>query len=176
MTQFSGQFTITKKDNLRYNFFSMRKKLAATSVLVFVIIGTMVGFLRYAQGMPLSAAVVNALLLAVMGTVILIAINVITTVLRINSMYQQRKLTDFTVTFTADQTGIHAVSSRGNSDLEWNRIFAVHETRNAFYIFITESYANVMPKDQIPDARAAEAFRALLVEHVEKNRLKIKAA
>lgn len=176
MTQFSGQFTITKKDNLRYNFFLMRRKLAATSVMVFVIIGAMVGFLRYAQGMPLSAAVVNALLLAVMGTVILIGINVVTTVLRINSMYQQRKLTDFSVTFTADQTGIHAVSSRGNSDLEWNRIFAVHETRNAFYIFITESYANVMPKDQISDARATEAFRALLVEHVEKNRLKIKTA
>ena len=50
MSQFSGQFTITKKDNLRYNFYSMRKKLLSTSVLVFVIIGAMIGFLRYGQG------------------------------------------------------------------------------------------------------------------------------
>ena len=27
MTQFSHTFTITKKDNLRYNFFLMQKKL-----------------------------------------------------------------------------------------------------------------------------------------------------
>lgn len=176
MTQFSGQFSITKKENLRYNFFLMRKKLIATSIMVFVIIGAMVGFVRYAQGTDLSLAIVNGLLMAILGTVILVGINVITTILRINSMYRQKKLTDFAVTFTADQTGIHAVSDRGNSDLAWNRIVAVHETRNAFYIFITESYANVMPKDQIPDARAMEAFRALLVAHVEKSRLKIKSA
>ncbi len=56
MSQFSGQFTITKKDNLRYNFYSMRKKLLSTSLLVFVIIGAMIGFLRYGQGYGVTSS------------------------------------------------------------------------------------------------------------------------
>ena len=46
MTQFSHTFTITKKDNLRYNFFLMQKKLVATSARVCVIIAAMVGLVR----------------------------------------------------------------------------------------------------------------------------------
>ena len=176
MSQFSGQFTITKKDNLRYNFYSMRKKLLSTSILVFVIIGAMIGFLRYGQGYGLTSSLVNALLTAAAGTALLLIINVVATILRMNNFYKQKKLSDFTVTFTADDTGIHAVSNRGNSDLEWNRIVAVHETRNAFYIFITDSYANVMPKDQSTDAKAFEILRKLLVQHIDKNRLKLRVA
>ena len=176
MSQFSGQFTITKKDNLRYNFYSMRKRLTTTSILVFVIIGAMVGFLRYGQGYGLAASLTNGLLTALIGTAALVAVTLTATVLKVNSYYRQKKLTDFTVTFTADQTGIHAVSNRGNADLDWNRIVAVHETRNAFYIFITDSYANVMPKDQSTDAKAFEALRKLLVQHVDKSRLKLKTA
>lgn len=176
MTQFSGQFTITKKDNLRFNFFLMRKKLAATAALVFVIIAVMIGFIRYAQGASLQAALLNALIMAVAGTLILVGINVVTTITRINTFYKQKKLTDFSVTFTTDKSGIHAVSDRGNSDLPWNRIVAAHETRHAFYIFITDSHANVMPKDQFAGAKDADVFRSLLLKNVEKNRLKLKNA
>ncbi len=176
MSQFSGQFTITKKDNLRYNFYSMRKKLLSTSLLVFVIIGAMIGFLRYGQGYGVTSSLVNALITAVVGTALLLAINIIATVLRMNSFYKQKKLSDFSVTFTADDTGIHAVSDRGNADLEWNRIVAVRETRNAFYVFITDSYANVMPKDQSTGEQEFAKLRKLLYKHVPNNRLKIKAA
>ncbi len=75
MTQFSQAFTITKKDNLRYNFFLMRKKLIATSALVFVIIAAMIGLLKYAQGASISLALINAFVMAVVGTLILIGIN-----------------------------------------------------------------------------------------------------
>ncbi len=103
---------------------------------------------------------VNALITAVVGTALLLAINIIATVLRMNSFYKQKKLSDFSVTFTADDTGIHAVSDRGNADLEWNRIVAVRETRNAFYVFITDSYANVMPKDQSTANRSLPSFES----------------
>lgn len=176
MTQFSKTFTITKKDNLRYNFYLMQKKLVATVVMVFVIILGMVGFVKYAQGAGVWGAVLNALLMAVLGAVVLIGINVVTTVLRINNFYKQKKLMDFSVTFTTDEKGIHATSERGNFDLPWNRIVAVRETRNAFYLFITESNANVMPKDQFSGAEEIAQLRALLVKNVEKSRLKMKHA
>ncbi len=176
MTQFSHTFTITKKDNLRYNFFLMQKKLIATSAFVFVIIAAMVGLLRYAQSANLSGALLNAFAMALLGTVILVTINIITTILRINSFYKQKKLTDFTVTFTTDKTGIHATSDRGDSDLPWNRIVAVRETANAFYVFITDSHANVLPKDQFSNEEEISSFRSLLLKNVEANKLKIKQA
>jgi len=176
MQQFSGSFTITKKDNLHYNFFLMRKKLVATSILVFVIIFGMIGLVKYAQGAGLAAAILNGALMALVGVVILIGINIGTAVARINSFYKQKKLSDFSVTFTADKAGIHSVSERGDSDLPWNRIVEVRETRHAFYLFITDSHANVMPKEQFKNPGDADVFRALLEKNVEKTRLKLKRA
>ena len=173
MTQFSGQFTITKKDNLAFNFFLMRKKLIATSIMVFVVIAGMVGVLKYAQGAGLKAAILSALLMSLMGTLLLIAINVVVTIVRINTFYKNKKLTDFSVSFQTDKSGIHALSDRGDFDLAWNRIVEVRETKQAFYIFITDSHANVIPKDQIVNQQDIGVFRALLIANVEKARLKL---
>ena len=174
MTQFSHTFTITKKDNLRYNFFLMQKKLIATSALVFVIIASIVGLVRYAQSGSVSVALINAAIMSVLGILVLVGINVVTTVMRINKFYKQKKLTDFTVTFQTDKTGIHALSERGDSDLPWNRIVAVRETMHAFYVFITDSHANVLPKDQFTDEAEIALFRSLLEKNMEPQRLKIK--
>lgn len=176
MTQFSQTFTIAKKDNLRYNFFLMQKKLIATSALVFVIIAAMIGLLKFAQTQSVSVALINALIMAVAGTLVLIGINIITTVTRINKFYKQKMLTDFTVTFTTDKTGIHAASERGDSDLAWNRIVEVRETNHAFYVFITDSHANVLPKDQFSGEEQIKIFRTLLEKNVEAARLKITRA
>lgn len=176
MTQFSHTFTIGKKENLRYNFFLMQKKLVATGALVFVVIAGMIGLIRFAQGAGVWAAVLNALLMAVVGTLVLVAINIVTAIVRINSYYKTRKLSDFTVAFTTDKSGIHAASERGDSDLPWNRIVEVRETRHAFYVFITEAHANVLPKDQFTDAAEIALFRSLLETNVEKTRLKLKRA
>ncbi len=175
MTQFSGTFTITQKDNVRYNFFLMRKKLVATSAIVFVIIFAMIALLKYAQGAGITAAILNGAIMSIVGVAILVGINIATTIGRISRYYKLQKLTDFSVTFTTDNAGIHSVSERGDSDLPWDRIVAVHETRNAFYIFITESHANVMPKDQFTTPQDAALLRSLFEKNVPKPRLKLKA-
>ena len=176
MTQFSHTFTITKKDNLHYNFFMMQKKLIATSVLVFVIIFAMIGLIKYAQGAGITTAILNALLMAVAGTLFLVAINYITAIMRINKYYKQKKLSDFTVSFTTDAAAIHATSERGDSDLPWNRIMEVRETKQAFYLFITEAHANVLPKDQFTDEAEIALFRTWLEKNIAATRLKIKHA
>jgi len=172
---FTCHFTITKKDNLRYNFYIMRKKLITTMVLVFVIIAGMLTLMRYAQGVSLQGALANALAMAALGTAVLLAVNIVTTIMRINSFYKQKKLTDFSVDFTVDKSGIHAASERGDSDLPWNRVAGVHETRNAFYIFITDTHANVMPKDQLQSTADAATLRALFEKNLDKPKLKLKS-
>lgn len=173
MKQISETFQITKKDNLQYNFFLMKNKLIATSALVFCIIFGMITVTRYMLGVGIQSALLSGVLMGLAGTTFLLVINILTAVLRINSYYKQNKISDFGVTFNTDADGIHGISDRGNFDLPWNRIVAVRETRHAFYIFITESHANVMPKEQFSHADAIVAFRALLEKNVAKTRLKI---
>ena len=173
MKQISETFQITKKDNLQYNFFLMKNKLIATSALVFCIILGMITATRYMLGVGIHSALLSGALMGLAGTAFLLVVNILTAVLRVNSFYKQNKLSDFGVTFNTDADGIHGLSDRGNFDLPWNRIVAVRETRHAFYIFITESHANVMPKEQFSNADAIVAFRALLEKNVAKTRLKI---
>ena len=173
--QFTNHFTITKKDNTRYNFYIMRKKLISTAIIVFVIIAGTLALMRYAQGLDIQRAIANALLMAVFGTILLLAVNVVTTLVRINTFYKQKKLVDFSVDFTVDKDGIHAMSDRGNSDLPWNRIVSIQETRNAFYIFISDTHANVMPKDQIPSEAEIANLRSLFAKNLEKPHLKLKS-
>lgn len=173
--QFTNHFVITKKDNTRYNFYIMRKKLISTSVIVFVIIAGVLTLMRYAQGVDIQSAITNALLMAVFGTILLLVFNVISTMLRINSFYKQKKLIDFSVDFTVDKSGIHAKSERGDSDLPWNRVVSIQETRNAFYIFISDTHANVMPKDQIHPEDGIATLRSLFEKNLDKPRLKLKS-
>ncbi len=172
---FTNHFTITKKDNTRYNFYIMRKKLISTAIIVFVIIAGTLALMRYAQGLAIQSAIANALLMAVFGTLLLLAVNVVTTLMRINSFYKQKKLVDFSVDFTVDKDGIHAMSDRGNSDLPWNRVVSIQETRNAFYIFISDTHANVMPKDQISSEAEIANLRSLFSKNLDKPRLKLKS-
>jgi len=107
---------------------------------------------------------------------LLIAVNAVTTILRLNSFYRQKKLLEFSVDFTVDADGIHARSERGDSDLPWNRITYIQETRHAFYIFITDTHANVMPKDQLKSNADVDALRALFQKHLDASHLKVKNA
>lgn len=173
MKQLSETFQITKKDNLRYHLFLMRNKLVATSALVFCVLLVMITIIRYLLGVGIQSALLSGVLMGLAGTAFLLVINILTAVLRINSYYQQNTPKNISVTFYTDADGIHTISDRGNVDLPWDRIVAVRETRHAFYIFITESHANVMPKEQFSHADAIAAFRALLEKNVAKTRLKI---
>ncbi len=42
-------FTITKKDNLRYNFLLSQKRLFSASLMTLAIIGGIIALIRYAQ-------------------------------------------------------------------------------------------------------------------------------
>ena len=42
-------FTITKKDNLRYNFLLTRKRLFSTALLTVALMGGMLALIQYAQ-------------------------------------------------------------------------------------------------------------------------------
>ena len=173
--QYAGQFKITKKENREYNFFLMKKKLITTTLLVVLIVITLVSFLNYmGKGQDMKASILEGLLMGFVAAVLMVGINVASAVLRINSFYKQKKLTDFTLDVVIDKKGVHTKSERGEADLPWDRILQITETKNAFYLFITDMNANVLPKTQMKSQADIETVRKLFHLNMEAGRLKLK--
>ena len=172
--QFKGHFTITKRDNIDFNLLLMKRKLISASITVFAVITLLVGFLKYMQGIPLVNAALQALLLAVLGVVLLAVINIVSMLLRINGMYKSNKIAEFSFDALVDKDGFHATSDRGDSDVPWERILSVAETKGAFYVFITDSNANVLPKPQIAEASGVETLRKLFIKYLPAQKLRLR--
>ena len=162
-------FTITKKDNLRYNFLLSQKRLFGASLMTLAIIGGIIALIRYAQGSAPVDALLQGVLLGVAASALFFTSNVLSTYLRISKLYKNKTLTDFTVDFSVDKTGIHSVSSLGDATLLWKNVTFIRETKTAFYVFYDKTRANVMPKGQLSPEDAKE-LRSILALYYKKTR------
>ena len=163
---FSGKFTITKQDNIQYNFFRMKRKLAGIAIMTFVILGVLLALVRYAQGVPITSSLTSALIVAVTGTVLMVTINIVSVVFRVNNLYKKGRMADFTVHYIIDKTGIHAKSERGDTDFAWKQILYARETAHAFYLVAGENRAVVIPKSQIANDGELNMLRSLFGKYV----------
>ena len=163
---FSGKFTITKQDNIQYNFFRMKRKLAGIAIMTFVILGVLLALVRYAQGVPITSSLTSALIVAVTGTVLMVTINIVSVVFRVNNLYKKGRMADFTVHYIIDKTGIHAKSERGDTDFAWKQMLYARETAHAFYLVAGENRAVVIPKSQIANDGELNMLRSLFGKYV----------
>ena len=170
---YSGRFTIQKQDNLYYNFFRMKRKLTGLALMTFIILALLLALVRYAQGLPVSDSLLSALVVAIIGTVLMVVINLISVVLRVNKLYKTGKMADFTVYYTLDKNGIHAKSERGDTDFTWKMIYLARETKDAIYLIAGEKRAVVIPKAQIASESELETLRSLLRKYVVAGRAKV---
>ena len=170
---YSAKFTINNQDNLHYNFFRMKRKLTGLALMTFIILALLLALVRYAQGLPITDSLSSALLVAVIGTVLMVSLNILSIVLRVNKLYKTGKMSDFTVYYTLDKNGIHAKSERGDTDFTWKMIYLARETKNAIYLIAGEKRAVVIPKSQIPSESELNTLRALLHKYVVAGRAKV---
>ena len=170
---FSGKFTITKRDNIQYNYFRMKRKLTGLALMTFILLGVLVTLIRYGQGLSVANAGSVGLIAAVSGAALMVAFNLVSVVLRVNKLYKTGKMSDFTVHYLIDKNGIHAKSERGDTDFRWNQILLARETRDAIYLIAGENRAVVIPKGQIANEGERNALRALLKKYVAAGRAKV---
>lgn len=170
---YSGKFVITKEDNLHYNFFRMKRKLVGLALMTFVILALLLALVRYAQGLPVTDSLFSALLIAVIGTALLVGLSLLSVVRRVSKLYRSGKMSDFTVYYIVDKSGIHAKSERGDTDFAWKQILLAKETAHAIYLVAGENRAVVIPKRQIANDGELSALRALLRKYVATGRAKV---
>ena len=170
---YSGMFTINKQDNIQYNFFRMKRKLAGIAIMTFVMLALMLMLIRYAQGISVTSAILSALIVAIFGTVLMVGVNIASVVLRVNKLYKTGKMSDFSVQYSIDRNGVHAKGERGDTDFTWKQIYLARETKNAIYLIAGENRAVVIPKRQIASESELVTLRALLKKYVVAGRAKV---
>jgi len=172
---FSGKFTISKQDNIQYNYFRMKRKLVGIAIMTFVIIALMLTLIRYGQGITIQNAIGSAFIVAVVGVALMVSFILISVVRRVNREYKSGKMSDFTVHYIIDKTGIHAKSERGDTDFAWKQILLAQETQHAFYLVAGEKRAVVIPKNQIANDGELNMLRALFRKYVAAGRARVAA-
>ena len=168
-----GKFIINKQDNIDYNFFRKRRKLAGVAIMTFIILALMLALIRYAQGISVTSAVFSALIVAVVGTVFMVGANIVAVIMRVNKLYKTGKMSDFSVQYIIDRNGVHAKSERGDTDFSWKQIYLARETKSAIYLIAGENRAVVIPKRQIESESELANLRALLRKYVTADRAKV---
>lgn len=170
---YSGRFTITKQDNIQYNYFRMKRKLVGLAIMTFILMGLLVTLIRYGQGISVVNAGGIGLIAAACGAGLMVAFNLISVVVRVNKEYKSGKMSDFAVQYSIDKNGVHAKSERGDTDFTWKMIYLARETRNAIYLIAGEKRAVVIPKSQIASESELNTLRALLTKYVVAGRAKV---
>ncbi len=170
---YSGKFTITKQDNIQYNYFRMKRKLAGLAIMTFVLLGVLVTLIRYGQGISLVNAGGVGLIAAFTGAIVMVVFNLVSVVTRVNNHYKKGEMADFSVQYSIDRNGVHAKSERGDTDFTWKQIYLARETKNAIYLIAGEKRAVVIPKSQIASESELVTLRALLRKYVYAGRAKV---
>lgn len=168
-----GKFIINKQDNIDYNFFRMKRKLAGIAIMTFIILALMLALVRYAQGVSVMTSMLSALIVAVIGTSLMVGANIASVVMRVNKLYKTGKMSDFSVQYTIDRNGVHAKSERGDTDFSWKQIYLARETKRAIYLIAGENRAAVIPKRQIQSESELVSLRAMLKKYVAAGRAKV---
>ena len=170
---YSGKFTIRKQDNIQYNYFRMKRKLAGPAIMTFILLGVLVTLIRYGQGISVANAGGVGLIAAATGAIMMVAFNLISVATRVNNHYKKGEMSDFSVQYTIDRTGVHAKSDRGDTDFTWKQIYLARETKHAIYLIAGEKRAVVIPKEQIASESELANLRSLLRKYVFAGRAKV---
>lgn len=166
-------FQVGKKDNERFNLYSIKRNTITISVIVFIIIVIMVTLIQINSGNIFIYASLIGIGLGLAGLLFFILVNFAFVKYKLYSFYNSGKIKPFKQHIVMNESGIHAKTENGSVDVPYNHIGSVHETKHAFYIFITIEHAYVFPKDQMKDKIEYQTVRSIFRANMPTDKLKL---
>lgn len=145
-------------------------------LLGFGAVGVLVAVL-YTTGTALSApvramlSIAAALVSAAAATLVL----VISTRQKVKSQVRRSGRTSYVQETEINGFGIHVTVGKDKAKLAFENLLRVRETRRAFYLFLAERQAWILPKKQMEDSQAeSEQLRTIFRTVIERGRLELK--
>lgn len=170
--KYQKTFEIGKKDNERFNLFSMKRKTFRMSSMVFLMITFMVILTRLTKGSQMFYAVLIGVLYGIAGILFFLIVNYLLVKGRLYLFYKRGSIKPFKQQIEMNETGIYAKTENGSVHVTFDKIACVRETKHAFYIMITTELVYVFPKNQMIDEEFKEV-RDLFKAGISMDRLKL---
>ena len=142
---------------------------AAGAIAAYLYIGMMFSDLV----LPWQVAVVA---LAAVVTALVIALGmVLSTRHKVRIQLRKSGKESYLQQTVIDGLGVHVTVGRDKARLSFEKLFKIRETSGAFYIFLSENQAWILPKAQMEDPSAeSEQLRTIFRTVIEGKRLKLK--
>lgn len=174
--RYSRDFTITRQDTQKfYQMLVLRRW--RKGILGFAAVGALVGKL-YLDWLGFQLGAVETSVFLVLTGVLTAMLITLGMVLRTRSnvgkMMRKKGRESYIQQTRIDGFGVHVTVGQDNAKLRFEEICRVEETADAFYIFLTEQDAWIMPKGQMEDAEAeSRAVREIFSKVIAPKRLKL---
>lgn len=85
-----------------------------------------------------------------------------------HTLYNQMKGIDLNYSLALTEEGIKRTSSLGVSTINWSNVKEICNTKKAFYVFVSDFQAIMIPKRAFENAEQAQNFYNLMIEYKEK--------
>ena len=145
-------------------------------LLGFAVVGALVAVLyteRAALPLPVRAGIAALTALVTAGAAALSL--TVSTRQRVKRQIRQSRRESYIQAMEINGFGIHVTVGKDRARLPFENLLQVWETRKAFYLFLSEQQAWILPKNQMEDPTSeCEQIRTLLRTVVEKKRLRLK--
>ena len=142
----------------------------------FALVGALAALLytlNAAFSLPVRAAVVAAGALA--GAGITAAVLVVSTLTRVREQVRRSGRESYVQETEINGFGVHVAVGKDKARMEFMDLLRVQETRRAFYLFLSENQAWILPKAQMEEGEP-EQLRRIFSTVIEKGKLKLKAS
>lgn len=168
-------FEVGKKDNERFNLYSMKSKTIRMSSMVFLVITFMITLTQLTRGRQLLDAFLIGSGYGAAGILFFAAVNYLLVKLRLALFYKKGSMKPFQQQIELNDRGLHAKTENGSVQLTFDQIRGVRETKHAFYIFVTAEHVYVFPKDQMTGKEEYLEVRNILKTGIPMERMKLMA-
>lgn len=142
----------------------------------FALVGALAALLytlNAAFSLPVRAVVVAAGALA--GAGITAAVLVVSTLTRVREQVRRSGRESYVQETEINGFGVHVAVGKDKARMEFMDLLRVQETRRAFYLFLSENQAWILPKAQMEEGEP-EQLRRIFSTVIEKGKLKLKAS
>ncbi len=133
--------------------------------------------LLYAGGteLPLPALVALAVLGALIAAEITVLTLIFSTRQKVKSQISRSGRESYVQSTEINGFGIHVAVGKDKAKMSFGNLLRVKETRKAFYLFISEQQAWILPKKQMEDPEAeSEQLRTIFRTVIERKKLQLK--
>lgn len=168
-------FEIGKKDNERFNSYSMKRKTLQMSSMVFLVITFMVTLTQLTKGNQLLNATIYGVAYGIAGILFFVITNLLLIKFKLYRIYKKGSIKPFKQQIEMNEKGIHAKTENGSTFIAFNQIGRIHETKHAFYLHINMELVYVFPKKQMSGEEEIKKIRSIFKESISMDRLRLLA-